>query len=328
MDVGLVVVAALLAQRDLTGAALPLPRDLGVVLLELVEEDLVAGALELPLELVVRIFHVTVEVALDDLGRAVGPLLREHELVRLDLREARRQLRRGAQLRPVARRLNLLAGSTLYVYSTTRALQTINLPGTANDAAFLTTGTFGFVATQTSSVSLFDGCDNAAPQSPNTPTVATAGQPALLAALPDGKTIAAVTSPYLTTIEVTTSAAGCPPPVTATAVSHDLGQGPFTPKQILVSSDGTHVYVISNLNAIMVYDITAQAATAIPLAGNATPLGAALMLPGQKLYVGASDGTVHVLNAVAPYGDVHQIPVTLCKNTTLSCPPDLVSLKP
>lgn len=222
----------------------------------------------------------------------------------------------------------LLAGTTMYVYSSTRALQTINLPGAANDAAFLTTGTFGFVATQTSSVSLFNGCDNGAPQSPNTPTVATSGQPALLAPLPDGKTIAAVTSPGFTTIDISTSAAGCPPPVTATPTFHDLGQGPFTPKQILVSSDGTHVYVISNLNAIMVYDLTSQAATAIPLAGNATPLSAALMLSGQRMYVGASDGTVHILNATAPYGDVGQISVALCSNTTKSCPPDLVSLKP
>lgn len=219
----------------------------------------------------------------------------------------------------------LLAGSTLYVYSTTRALQTINLPGAANDAAFLTTGTFGFVATQNSSISLFDGCDNAAPQS--TPTVATTGQPALLAALPDGKTIAAVNSPYLTTVGITTSAAGCPPPVSATATSHDLGQGSFTPRQLLVSSDGSHVYVISNLNAVMVYDVSAQAATAISLNGNATPLSATLTLAGQKLYVGASDGAVHVLNAVAPYGDVGQVAVTLCKNTTKSCPPDLVGLK-
>ncbi|HEU5334838.1 MAG TPA: hypothetical protein VFU27_02680 [Terriglobales bacterium] len=222
----------------------------------------------------------------------------------------------------------LLAGTTMYVYSSIRALQTIALPGAATDAAFLTTGAFGFVGTQTSSVSLFDGCDNAAPQSPNTPTVATTGQPALLASLPDGKTIAAVTSPGLTTIDISTSAAGCPPPVTATPTFHDLGQGSFTPKQILVSSEGTHAYVVSNLNAIMVYDITAQAATAIPLAGNATPLSAAVTLSGKKLYVGASDGTVHVLNAVAPYGDVGQIRVTLCSNTSLSCPPNLVALKP
>src|SRR3954451_8414130 len=87
-------VAAFLAERDLTCPVLPRPRDLGVVPLELVEEDLEAGALELLLELLVRFLDVAVEVALDDLGRALGALLRVRELVLFDLGEARRQLRR------------------------------------------------------------------------------------------------------------------------------------------------------------------------------------------------------------------------------------------
>jgi hypothetical protein len=52
------------------------------------------------------------------------------------------------------------------------------------------------------------------------------------------------------------------------------------------------------------------------------------MLSGQRLYVGASDGNVHILNAIAPYNDLGVIPVTLCSNTSKSCLPDLVALKP
>ncbi|HJS97581.1 MAG TPA: hypothetical protein VJ756_00720 [Terriglobales bacterium] len=222
----------------------------------------------------------------------------------------------------------LLAGSKLYVYSTTRALQTITLPGTATDAAFLTTGTFGFVAGAPSTVSLFNGCDNAAPQSPNTSTVPTPAPP-LLAALADGKAIAAITSDAITNIAVSTTASGCPSPVTATASPpHGLGQGAFTPKQVLVSSDGARIYVISDLKSVTVYNVAANAVNAIALNPSATPLSAALTLSGQDMYVGASDGTVHHLDAASNFTDLGQISVSLCSNTSASCPPDLVTLRP
>ncbi|HEV2115549.1 MAG TPA: hypothetical protein VGR48_05965 [Terriglobales bacterium] len=221
----------------------------------------------------------------------------------------------------------LLAGGTLYVYSTTRALQTITLPGPATEAAFLTTGTFGFVASTPSTISLFNGCDNAAPQSPNTPTVTTSAPPALLASLPDGKTMAAVTAPGITFVPVTTSAAGCPPPVSATAVFAPLSQGNFTPQQLLVSSDGAALYVISDLNSVIAYNVTQKTVSAIALNPSATQLSAALTLSGHDLYVGASDGTVHHLD-VSTSSDVGQIPVSLCSVTSANCRPNLVALRP
>jgi hypothetical protein len=221
----------------------------------------------------------------------------------------------------------LLSGSTLYVSSTTRALQTINLPGPASDAAFLATGTFGFVGSTPSSVSLFDGCDNASPQSPNTSTVTTS-DPTLLAALPDGNTMAVVSSDQITTIAVNTSAAGCPPPVTASSTPHPLGQGNFTPKQVLVSSDGADLYVISDLNSVIIYDIATTAVRAVALNPSVTPLSAVLTLSGQDLYVGASDGTIHHLDVNNSFSDLGQIPISLCSNTTASCPPNLMALRP
>lgn len=220
----------------------------------------------------------------------------------------------------------LFAGSTMWVYSSTQPVQKITLAGPATEAAFLTTGAFGFVGSTPSTVSLFDGCDNAAPASPNTSAVSTISAPALLSALPDGKTIIAVNSTGFDSIAVSTSAAGCPPPVTAAAAFHDFGQGAFTPVQALVSSDGTRLYVISNLG-VLVYDFTSASPNIIPLNPSATPLAAALTLSGNDLYVGASDGTVHHLDTVG-LRDVGQIAVTLCSNTSLSCPPNVVALRP
>ena len=234
----------------------------------------------------------------------------------------------AASFSPDSSTAYLLAGSSLYVYSTTRALQTINLPGPSSDAAFLVTGTFGFVGNTPTTVSLFDGCDNAPPQSPNTPTVTTHSDPLLLAALPDGNTMAAISSDEITTIAVNTSAAGCPPPVTASPTPHPLGQGNFTPKQVLVSSDGAQLYVISDLNSVIIYDVATNAVRAVALNPSATPLSAALTLSGQDLYVGASDGTIHHLDVSNSFSDLGRISISLCSNTTASCPPNLVALRP
>lgn len=235
----------------------------------------------------------------------------------------------AAAFSPDSRSAYLMAGSTLYIYPTSGALQTITLPGPATDAAFLTTGAFGFVAGSPSTVSLFNGCNFAAPQSPNTSSVSTTAPPLLLASLPDGKTIAAVTASGFDILSVNTSAAGCPPPVTVSSPTfQDFGQGAFTPQQVLVSSDGARLFVISNLNAVMVYDFTSNSVHTIALSSGATPLSGALTLSGQDLYVGASDGTVHRLDAANTFTDLGRIPVTLCSNKSVSCPPNLVALRP
>lgn len=236
----------------------------------------------------------------------------------------------GAAFSPDGSTAYLLSGSSLYVYPLAGTLQSpVTLSGPATDAGFLTTGTFGFVGSTNSTLSLFDGCDYAPPQSPNTSTVSTVSEPTFLAPLPDGKTIAAVTSPGLTTVQFATSAAGCPPPLAVASgpTLHDFGQGSFTPRQLLISSDGSRAYVLSNLPAVLIYDFTAAAVRIIPLSANATPLAGALTLTGQNMYVGASDGTVHILDTNS-LADIGRIPVSLCSNTSVSCLPNLVALRP
>jgi hypothetical protein len=46
------------------------------------------------------------------------------------------------------------------------------------------------------------------------------------------------------------------------------------------------------------------------------------------MYVGASDGTVHHLDAANNFTDLGQISVSLCSNTSATCPPNLVALRP
>jgi hypothetical protein len=135
---------------------------------------------------------------------------------------------------------------------------------------------------------------------------------------------------------VNSTPSGCTPAVKDGPVSSfNLGQGNFIPKQLIVSEDGSTAYVItSNLSGILVFNIPGQVATAISLVGNPKPLSASLTPDGTLLYVGANDGTVHVVSTVAG-GDVKQIsfPQGLCQNSagqpySITCNPDLVAVKP
>ena len=228
----------------------------------------------------------------------------------------------------------LVSGSNLYIFSTQEALRVFPLSAPANDVAFLATGPFAFLAGGTaSSVEVHNTCDNGVPASPNTSTIPVVGTPTIIAPLPNGNQMVAVSSPGIEEIDVSTTAAGCPPPITATgdvANFHDFGQGSFTAKQLLVSGDGKRVYVITDLPNILVFATGPSGSgsvSTISLDGGATPLSAALTPDGSSLYVGASDGMVHRIDTVSNL-DAQQISVAPCSGTTTSCNPNLIALQP
>jgi trimeric autotransporter adhesin len=227
----------------------------------------------------------------------------------------------------------IVAGSKLYIYSTINALQSQSLGFTGTDVTFLTEGAYGYVAGP-SSLGTWWTCDNVQAA----PILNIPGTPTIIRSLPDAQQILAVDSPNVDLINVDTfgGPTDCEPPVSNTlAATVNLGQGAFTAKQLLLSPDATNAYIIApNLPNIPVFSITNQTSTAIPLAGNVSPLAAVLIPDGTLMYVAASDGTVHVINTVLG-GDVQQItfPPTsfLCvqsDGTALSCPPDLITVKP
>jgi hypothetical protein len=242
----------------------------------------------------------------------------------------------------------ILADSTLYVYSKIDALQIIPLAAPANDVSFLAEGGFAYLAGgNPAGVTVRRTCDNGFAD-----TVSLTGVPAFIKPLPGpavllpGDTpnslhMLALTPPNIEIISVNAPPnvpwAGCTPTVVddnPPPKSFPLGQN-FVPKQLIVSQDGSTAYVItSNLSSILVFNIVAQTPSAITLTGNAVPLSAALTPDGTLLYVGASDGTVHVVSTVAG-GDIQQIsfPPSLCQNSAgqpagITCLPDLIAVKP
>jgi len=253
----------------------------------------------------------------------------------------------AADFSPDSLKAYIVAGSTLYVYSKVDALRTIALAAPANDVSFLSEGAFAYVAGgESGKVTVWRTCDNGladrVPEIGQFPAVPTAiktlpGAAQLLPSdSPNTFHLLALAPPDIDIISVNTAPSGCTPPVSDGPVSSfNLGQGNFVPKQLIVSQDGSTAYVISsNLSGILVFNIPGQVSSAISLVGNPMPLSASLTPDGNLLYVGANDGTVHVVSTVAG-GDIKQIsfPPGLCQNSVgqafpITCNPDLVAVKP
>jgi hypothetical protein len=90
---------------------------------------------------------------------------------------------------------------------------------------------------------------------------------------------------------------------------------------------------------VIQFNLASQTAFDISLVGNATPLSASLSPAGDLLFVGANDGTVHVINTTS-LADTEQVtlpfpqnslcvgPGTPATQAPVTCNPDLVTVKP
>ncbi|MGA8310360.1 MAG: hypothetical protein WB755_10050 [Terriglobales bacterium] len=227
----------------------------------------------------------------------------------------------------------IVAGSTLYVYSTVEALKSVALGAPAVDVSFLANGAFAYLAGGIpSGVVVHTTCTNT-----QAITVSTPATPAFVKTLPSATQVLAVDSPGVDVINVNTTPIGCSPPISNTVQSFNLGQGSFVPRQLIISQDGSRAYILANnLGSVLVFNVGNQTSSAIPLSGNAVPLQASLTADGNFLYIAAGDGQVHILDTQSG-GDIQQIsfpPNTttlengLCSGTTFACNPDLIAVKP
>jgi hypothetical protein len=244
----------------------------------------------------------------------------------------------AASFSPDSLKAFIAAGDNLYIYSKLDALQTIPLTSAASSVSFLPIGAFALLTqsgpgTGFSTLSSYATCSDL-PGS--TLALASNTTPTIVLPLPNSTQVLVLNPPNVDTVDVTTMPIGCNPALSiALQTSTNLGQGIFTPSQMILSPDGTKAYIVSqSLNHIVVFDIIGQTTAALALAGNVTPIQAALAPDGIELFVAASDGTVHVVNTVAG-GDVTQItfPQNLCQNTagqpySSTCRPNLITVMP
>lgn len=183
----------------------------------------------------------------------------------------------------------VVVGNTLYVSSNTAALQTIKLNAPANDVAFLLQGSFAYLAGgENNAITARTTCDNS-----ERDVVAVAAVPDHMVASADGNKIYALSGGTLNTVTATTTGAGCPPALTDSAASIDLGQGTISPVQMFTNGANSKLYMISSAGKIVIYDTAANTATSISLSSGTATTGA-LTMDGSSLYVGGgSDNNLH-----------------------------------
>jgi hypothetical protein len=241
----------------------------------------------------------------------------------------------------------ITAGNTLYVYSSQQALKTVALSAAANAVAPYANGSLIYLSGgETNAITMRNVCDTDYTQANSVPVPRL---PELFQSIPDGTHAIGVDSPGLDIFSSTVTApvqattnsptsVTCPFPVTAlNAAFVNLGQGDFTPLKLIVAPDGSRAYVLaSNLASVFIYDFGVGTVSAIPLTGGPVPLDATLTADGTLLYVGAADGTLHVVSTISG-GDLQQVIFTnnnntnkasLCSNIPQTCNPDLIAAKP
>jgi hypothetical protein len=226
--------------------------------------------------------------------------------------------------------------AALYVFSPFEALQSVCLSGAAQAVSFYANGGFAyFNGGAPNALTAFNTCDNSVAEA----NIPVPRLPALFQTALDGAHAIGVDSPgldILTTSPLPANAA-CPYSVTTTNTFVNLGQGDFTPIQLIVTPDSQRAYILtSNLGSVFVYNFGVNTVSAIPLAGNVAPLNGSLSADGSQLYVGATDNAVHAISTATGV-DLQQIAMPLnnvtnsnaiCTNIPGTCAPDLIAFQP
>lgn len=226
----------------------------------------------------------------------------------------------------------LISGGNLWIYSAALAPPLIRQPSIpvtgANDATFLSQGSLGYLAGGASNaVTAFATCDNSL-----VATIAVPATPLKIASSFDSKHVFAVDGVNIDDITVSNIGnppnQNCPATVTNSPASFNFGIGTFTPDQLIVTSDGSNVFVTTPTNKLLRYVTATNATSTITLAsGTAITTGGAT-LDGKSVYLGAT-GTndVHLID-VTSGTDTKQITVSLKDASNAAVSPDFVAVQP
>jgi hypothetical protein len=209
----------------------------------------------------------------------------------------------------------IVVGNKLFISSSTTSLKTITLNAAANDVAFLLQGSFAYLAGgESNSITARTNCDSS-----ERDVIAATVTPDRIIPGADGTKMYAVAGATMDTVAATTNGAGCPPALSDSLSSVDMGQGTISPKQIFSNGVGTKIYMVSGAGKLVVYDTAANTTSALSLSGGATATSAALTQDGANLWVGGgTDNSVHRIDT-STNTDAQQIGVSI--------PADLVAVR-
>jgi hypothetical protein len=199
----------------------------------------------------------------------------------------------------------------------------LTLPFTPNFADVMAQGGLIYISSASNhEIATYSTCN----QAPN--QTLTAVSPTFITAIPNGTGAVAVDPPALDVVSTpSTLSAGCPVATQSSFSSFDLGQGSFTPAQLLIDTESANVWVLSNLSNLISFNLPSLTAGSVPIAGGAMPLNGGLTVDGTQLWVGTSDNTVHRIDTALP-GDVAQVAVNLTNSSGGAVAPNLVAVLP
>jgi hypothetical protein len=217
-----------------------------------------------------------------------------------------------------------LNGNQLGVSLPTGFLSAVTLPysGDALDIS----GPGGLTYINSSSGQLIDvraTCNQAPVQVP----ALAANHPTLLKAIPNGAGAVAADSPAIDVLTTGTIPAGCPPAAPNSIASFDLGAGSFDARQVFVSPSSSNAWIISDLPDLLSFNLTNKTPSIIPLIGGTTAYSGGITPDGTRIYIGAGDYTVHLVDA-STYTDTLQIAVGLKDAIGDPVVPNLVTVVP
>ncbi len=210
----------------------------------------------------------------------------------------------------------------IYVYSPFISLQTLTDAGSLHSVTTLTSGPLAYIANDTT-VDAFAVCDNS-----SAGTLPVSAPSILLDRIPNSNQIVSVNATGLDIVTATVADAAtgfCPQTASYTNQAISFG-GAFTPNELLVPSNGSHIVVLPKGQARILVAIPGGGPGIINLAGGATEaLSGGLTLDGNSLWVGtAGSKDVHLINLLTS-SDTFQIQPNVNGNNAT---PNIVAVRP
>jgi hypothetical protein len=224
---------------------------------------------------------------------------------------------------PDAKSSRWLSGNQVAVGSQIQFSSFVPLPNTGNALGISAQGGLTYITgSNPNQFDIFSTCNNSQTQT------LSANSPTLIQAIPNGTGAVATDSPAMDLVSTPgTLSPGCPITTLSSTTSTDLTSGNFNPRQLFFSSDSTRAWVISDLPDLIGLYLPTSLPLRIPYTNGVTAFSGGITLDGNSVYVGASDGTVHLLS-VPSNADVQQIAVGLKDANGNLTVPNLVAVQP
>jgi hypothetical protein len=228
----------------------------------------------------------------------------------------------AAAFTPDSHSASFLAGQQLY-YDTVAPTNTItNLPQVPNAIDISGQGGVMYITSSTAgAIDVRSTCDQSEWQT-------LAGKnPTLVAHIPNGTGAVVVDAPSVDVVTTGTINTGCPANPQNSVNTYDLGAGDFNARQIFFSLDSSRAWILTDQSSVISFNLSALSPTLIPLVNNTQAYSGGITMDGSKVYVGAKDNNVHMLD-VSSSADSAQIAVGLKDANSNPVAPNLVVVLP